>query len=315
MALQEHELGDGTLDGLVVAADDACLLQMIAAAVTAHLDSALHALADVDDDLAVLRSFAQGVEQPGALGGIARAEGAHHDGLQVRRVDDMADEVFADAGEEREDDHVVVEPEMGGHRLREVGLQDALTVVGDVHACLHQMGVVERLEGIELLGALLRGAVAAEQMASETDAYLGHAGMTCLVFRGSNLHSGDEVLLAVGTQLSDRQLGTREDDGLGEVLQHIGEGRGGVGHRVGAVEHHKTVVVGIVVGDAVGELRPARRRHVAGVDGRVELIDVDRGIKLLQFGHVDDELLEVEGLQSTRLRVAFHADGTTGIDK
>ncbi len=57
VALEEHQFGDGTLYGLVVAADDACLLQMIARVVTAHLDGSLHALADVDDHFAVARTF------------------------------------------------------------------------------------------------------------------------------------------------------------------------------------------------------------------------------------------------------------------
>ena len=204
--LEEHQLGDGRLDGLILAADDARLLQMVAAVVAAHLHGALHALRDVDDHLAVLRALAQGVEQPGTLRGVARAEGAHHDGLQVGRVDDVPDEVFADAGEEREDDHVVVEPEVGLHRLREVGLQDAVAVIGDVDARLDEMGVVERLEGIELLGALLRGAVAAQQVASEADAHLGHHRTALGILRGGYLYGGDQVLLAVGAQLAYRQL-------------------------------------------------------------------------------------------------------------
>ena len=57
VALEEHQFGDGTLYGLVVAADDACLLQMVARVVTAHLDGTLHALADVDDHLAITRTF------------------------------------------------------------------------------------------------------------------------------------------------------------------------------------------------------------------------------------------------------------------
>ena len=57
MALEEHQLGDGRLDGLILAADDACLLQMVARVVTAHLDGTLHALADVDDHLAITRTF------------------------------------------------------------------------------------------------------------------------------------------------------------------------------------------------------------------------------------------------------------------
>lgn len=57
MALEEHQLGDGRLYRHVLAADDARLLQMIATVVTAHLDGALQTLTDVDDHLAVARTF------------------------------------------------------------------------------------------------------------------------------------------------------------------------------------------------------------------------------------------------------------------
>ena len=65
----------------------------------------------------------------------------------------------------------------------------------------------------------------------------------------------------------------------------------------------------------MGNLRPTGRCHITGVDGGIELIGVDLCIKLLQFGHVDDEMLEIEGLEGTCLRVAVHADGAASIDK
>ena len=199
VALEEHELGDGALDGHVAAADDAGLLEMVAAVVARHLDGALQTLADVDDHLAVRRALLQGAEQPCRLRRVARAEGAHDDRFQVRRVDDMSDEVFADAREEGEDDDVVVEPEVGRHRLLPVGLEDALAVVGDVDAGIDEVGEVERLEGVELLGALLRGAVAAQQTAVEVDAHLGHQCMVLVVAGRRDLYRRDEVLLAVGS--------------------------------------------------------------------------------------------------------------------
>ena len=183
VALEEHELGDGALDGHVAAADDAGLLEMVAAVVARHLDGALQTLADVDDHLAVRRALLQGAEQPCRLRRVARAEGAHDDRFQVRRVDDMSDEVFADAREEGEDDDVVVEPEVGRH----------------VHAGIDEVGEVERLEGVELLGALLRGAVAAQQPAVEVDAHLGHQCMVLVVAGRRDLYRRDEVLLAVGS--------------------------------------------------------------------------------------------------------------------
>ena len=230
-------------------------------------------------------------------------------------MDDMTDEVFADAREEGEDDDIVVETEMGRHWLGPVGRQDAVLVIGDVDTGIDEVGVVERLEGIELLGALLRGAVAAQQMTSEVDADLGHEGMTLGILGSGDLDSGDEVFLAVGAQLTDGQLGAREDDGLREVLKHIGEGRGGIGHRVGAMEHHESVVVVVAVGDAVADVGPSGGRHVAGVDGWRELIGLDLGVELLEFGHMDEQMLEVEGLEGTRLRVAVHADRAACIDE
>ena len=117
VALQEHQFGDGTLYGHVAPTDDTSLLQMIAAVVARHLDRSLQALADIDDHLAVFRTLAEGVEQPRTLRGITRAEGAHDDGFQIRCVDDMADEVFANAWKEGEDDDVVVKSEVGRHGL------------------------------------------------------------------------------------------------------------------------------------------------------------------------------------------------------
>ena len=315
MALEKHQFGDGGLDGLILAADDTGFLKMVSAVVAAHLNGTLHTLADVDDHLAVFCTFAKGIEQPGTLGGIARAEGAHHDGLQVRGVYNMADQVFADAGEEREDDDVVVEAEMRGHWLAPVGREDAVTVIGDVHAGLDEVGVVERLKGVELLGALFGGTVATQQMASEIDAHLGYEGMPFLILRSSDLYGGNQVFLAIGAQLTDRQLGACEDDRLCQVLEHVGEGRGGIGHRIRTMQHHETVVTVVVVGDTMGDIRPAGRGHVAGVDGGRELEGVDLRVELLEFGYVDDEMLEIEGFEGTRLGVAVHADGAAGVNQ
>ena len=71
MRLEEHQLGDGTFDGHIAAADDTRLLEMVTAVVTGHLDGALQTLADVDDHLAVAGALAEGVEEPGALGRVA----------------------------------------------------------------------------------------------------------------------------------------------------------------------------------------------------------------------------------------------------
>ena len=64
VTLEEHQFRDSTLDGHIAAADDASLLQMVAAVITTHLHSALQTLTDVDDDLAVVCTLLQGIQQP-----------------------------------------------------------------------------------------------------------------------------------------------------------------------------------------------------------------------------------------------------------
>ena len=152
-------------------------------------------------------------------------------------------------------------------------------------------------------------------MASEIDADFGHEGTALGILGSSNLDGGDEILLAVGAQLTDGQLGARKDDGLREVLKHIGEGRGGIGHRVGAMQHHETVVVVVAVGDTVADVSPSGGRHVAGVDGWRELIGLNLSVELFEFGHMDEQMLEVERFKGTRLRVAVHADRAACIDE
>ena len=111
-ALQVHQFGDGSLYGAIIAADDTSFLQLVACVVASHLYAALQTLTDVDDDFAVAGAFAQGVDEPRALWGIAAAKGTHHDGAQVGGSDDMADEVLANAWKQREDNDVVVQVEL-----------------------------------------------------------------------------------------------------------------------------------------------------------------------------------------------------------
>ena len=139
--------------------------------------------------------------------------------------------------------------------------------------------------------------------------------MSFLVAGGSNLYRGDEVILAVGTLLSDGQWRAGENDGLRQILQHIGQGRGGVGHCIRTVQHHEAIVLPVVVGDAVAEICPQGGCHVAGIDGRIELEGLNTSIKLPEFRYIIQQVLEVEGFQGTRLRVTVHADGPAGIDQ
>ena len=310
-----HELGDGTLDGGVAAADDSCLLEMEAAVVTRHLNGSLDTLADIDDDQTSVGGLTQGAEQPRMTGGVATAEGAHDDGLQAGRLQDMLQDVATHAGEQRDDDDIGVEGIEGLHGTAVVGTEDEVATVGDIDSGMGKGWTVEGGEGAESLGTLLGGAVATQQTATEIDAYLGNIG-TAITIAGSGYgDGGDEVLLAIGAQLTDGQLGTGEDDGLGEVAEHIGEGGGSVGHGVGAVEDDEAVVVLIARGDDAGKLLPLGRGDIAGVDGGRELTGMDVGIDLAQLRDMTQEMGEIEGLKGSSDGIAAHADGAAGIDE
>ena len=121
-------------------------------------------------------------------------------------ADDVTDEVFADTRKQREDDNVVIEVEMGCHRLAVVGFQHTMAMIGDVYTRFCQMGIVERFESIELFCALLGSTVSSEQMTIEVDAHLWHHSMAFFVFCCRHLYRGDKVLLAIRAQLSDGQL-------------------------------------------------------------------------------------------------------------
>ena len=130
---------------------------------------------------------------------------------------------------------------------------------------------------------------------------------------GCYLDGGHQVLLAVGAQFADGQLATRQDDWLGKVFEHKGECGGGICHRVGAVQDDEAVVVVVVVGDEAYYLRPSHRVHVAGVDGWVELSDVDVSLYELELRHRLHQVVEVEWFECACLRVLSHADGTSGV--
>ena len=54
--------------------------------------------------------------------------------------------------------------------------------------------------------------------------------------------------------------------GPAEVLQHEGEGGGGVGQGVGAVQHHEALVVAVHLADVPRHPGPVVHLHVGGVE-------------------------------------------------
>ena len=316
MAKQEHEFGDGGLDRAVITAGDPGFEELASVFVAFHVDRARRALGDVDDDQAALRCIAYGLDKPFPLRGVARAEGFHHDGFQPFHFQHLGDDAFLYAREEGEHDDVGIVEEVRFEGLLGCrGRQYAAGIEIDVHAHVGQIGVVVGAEGVEVLGIDFGGAVASQQLVLEQDAHLGHHGAAVGAFGHGDFDGRDEVFLAVGAQHADGELAAGEDDRLGEIFEGETHGRGRVGHRVGAMQHHETVEEVVVVVDDARQLDPQLRIHVGRVDGRIELHRGDVALYLFQLGNVLHEVVECEALQCSGFGVAYHADGATGVDE
>ena len=75
-------------------------------------------------------------------------------------MNDVTNKVFANTGEQREDNHVVVQSEVWSHGLVPVGFQNTLLMIGNVNASIYQVRKVKRFEGIEFVGTLFCRTVA-----------------------------------------------------------------------------------------------------------------------------------------------------------
>ena len=79
-------------------------------------------------------------------------------------------------------------------------------VVTYLNTSVRQMGIVVRLEGAELVGADLARTVATHQIVLEEEGDFGHPRATCFVASCGYLDGGDEVLLAIGAELTHGEL-------------------------------------------------------------------------------------------------------------
>ena len=309
-----HELGDGRLGGHVVAAQHADLLQPQPRFVDLHRDPSAAALRDVEEDDAAVDGLAQHAQEPLARRGVARAVGLEHHGPQPGGREHGPQDLFAQPGEELDDGDAVGQAGGDAQLGRRVGgLQHGRQVVGDVDAHLGQRRVVVRAEGVERLGAPLRRAVGAEQPVLEVERHLGHLGAPVDAGSG-DLDRRNEVLASVRAQHADRDLAPGEDHRLGEVLEQEADRRGGVGHRIGAVQYDEAVVARVVVADQAGQREPVRGRDVRGVDHGVHRVDLDVDVQPLERGKLLVDAAEVEGDEGSGLGVGLHADGAARVD-
>ena len=130
------------------------------------------------------------------------------------------------------------------------------------------LGVVGAGEGGETLGVVLPGAGPEDHGSGEY-----HEHPVAFAVRGAE-EGIDHVAAGIGVVLGNRYLGTGYDDALLTVLDQIAQPCGGVGHGVGAVRDHEAVVIGVVLPDGAGDLKPVDGAYVGAV--HVEQLDAIR---------------------------------------
>ena len=213
-----------------------------------------------------------------------------------------------------DDNHVVAE---AGVHLEGQAVVHAPEGVGaemDGEADFGERGVIVALEGVEVVGAHLGGAVAAPEIVLKEDSHLLHHRFAVDRVDGSgDLEGCDEVFLAVGAHLADGELRTGDYHRFAQVFKHKRQGGGSICHGVGAVKHYESVESVVVFADSLCYLLPVLGLDVARVDGRVKLSVLDVEIEHFYFWHIVDEVVEVERAQRRRGRILDHADSASGV--
>lgn len=314
VAEQEHQLRHGAFGGDVVTAHNACLQQPVSGFVAVHFHRTGPALGDVDDDQAPADGVFQPVQKPSVARRVAAAEGFHHHAFQTGDMQDAFHHLGRDAGKELQNGDVPVEQVVGFERTAGYGPVDMGRVVFDGDAGVGQHGIIVGAESVEVVGADFAGTIAPEQVVFEEDAYFGYDGLV-VFFGGGYLDGGDEVFFSVGAEHADGQLRAGQDDGLAQVFEHEAEGGSGIGHRVGTVQDDKAVVIMVIFGDDAYDLLPGFGAHFGRVHRRVELQGGHLAAQFVEFGNVFAQMLKIKGFERACFGVAYHADGSSGVDQ
>ena len=114
--------------------------------------------------------------------------------------------------------------------------------------------------------------------------------------RSGNLDAGQKIFFSIRAQYTDGKLRTGENNRLTQSFEHKAKGRGGISHRIRAMQNYKTGIMIVIVTDNVYEFAPRIRVHVRRIHWRIELISIYTESIPLKFGHMFLQLLEVEVL-------------------
>ncbi len=161
--------------------------------------------------------------------------------------------------------------------------------------------VIDAGKGIEAFAAHLAGTGAQNHLVVKHDLHAPRP-------RGTGVGKGpQQVVAGVGIPVVNGFLAAGKHNGLGWILYQIAEGRGGVGHGVGAVGDHKAVVAVVVLPHGLHHLDPVLRPHIGGI--QVEQKQRFNTAKLGQFGHKVQQFAGGDGRRKAALLVWAAGNG------
>ena len=225
----------------------------------------------------------------------------------------MAQGRFGDTRKYFNKQHISVHNVVHLQRALGVGAEQRIFVELYVEPYLGQRRIVVALERVKIVGTHLRRAVAAPQVVLKKYCHFLHHRFAVDVGCRSNLQGGDEILLTIGANLANGQLAAGDDYRLLQILKHKTQCRSSVSHGVGAVKHHKTVVIVDVLFDGLSNVAPMLRAHVCTIDRRLELNVSDFIVEHLNLWYVIYKMREIERLQTLGQRVFNHTYCSTRI--
>ncbi len=220
-AEKEHHLCEGGLRGDVVAGEHSGPGQHVAGEITFLMHAAVGALGDVDYHDAAVNCPAYGIAEPGEGRAVAGAVGLEHHTFYAGCLQLLTQRRLGEPRMHIDNQHIGVHP--GVHSQRHAVMHPPERFVVKLYrkADFGQRRIIVAFEGVEIVGAHLRGPVSAPQIVLEEDGNLLHHRLAVDgVALGGNLKGCDKILLAVGAHLAYGELGAGDNHRLVEMLEH-----------------------------------------------------------------------------------------------
>jgi hypothetical protein len=91
------------------------------------------------------------------------------------------------------------------------------SIVMDSNSSFGQRGIVRAYESVEIFGIVFMSSVCTKKFILEEDSYFRDFGGIILVFVASDLDSGYKIFFAVGSEHTEGQLGSSQNNRFVEV--------------------------------------------------------------------------------------------------